>query len=78
MTDEEENMWRALQDKDMLVSRKCWWGWHRWTKWKETGREKCSGWGGSSYNDFTAITLERKCIGCSMPQIKLIRYKVRY
>lgn len=82
MTDEEENTWRALQGKDILVSRKCWWGWHQWTKWNEIGRdsrrEKCSGFMGGGYNDYTAITLERKCIGCRMPQIKLVRYKVRY
>lgn len=78
MTDDQENTWRALQGKDLLVSRKCWWGWHKWTKWSEKGREKCSGWGGGGYNDYTAITLERKCVGCGMPQIKLTRHRTKF
>lgn len=77
MTDEEENVWRALQDKDLLVSRKCWWGWHRWTKWRETKRGVGTGpWGG--YNSHVHITLEKKCIGCGLPYVKLVRYKVDY
>lgn len=34
MTDDQENVWRTLQDKDQIIGKGCKWGFHRWTKWK--------------------------------------------
>lgn len=68
----EENTWRALQDKTPLVeSRWCQWGFHKWTKWVTLQEEKV----------FVAVYLgsrlhqRRECVSCGDVEGRILTIK---
>lgn len=70
MTEDEEKVWRTLQNKDGIIPLRCRWGFHRPTIWRVDGEATSNTYHGR--RNWREIRMESKCADCGRVKYKVI------